>query len=158
MISSIHDASMIVVDKKTRDGTDIIKPNCINDCNKYMKGVDRADQYLSYCGIMRKTKKWPKRGVLFLFNCALFNSLVVYKKLNKNARISYNTFLKEVARILVTDQQVNVSDSKETGEDIQIQPTRRTPRVNPVDRLSGNIKQHILRKIVGTGKKKYLKN
>ncbi|CAD1479324.1 unnamed protein product [Heterotrigona itama] len=32
--------------------------------NRYMKGVDRADQYLTYYSIFRKAKKWTKRVVI----------------------------------------------------------------------------------------------
>jgi hypothetical protein len=48
-----------------------------------MKGVDYADQYLSYYSIVRKTVKWSKKVVLFLLNCVLFNSFLIYKTLNK---------------------------------------------------------------------------
>lgn len=58
---------MIVVDKKTRGGKNIIKPNCVNDYNEYMKRVDMTNPYFSYCGIIRRVKKWSKRVVLFLF-------------------------------------------------------------------------------------------
>ena len=35
-----------------------------------MKGVDRADQYLSY-SLLRKTVKWPKKVAFWLINCGL---------------------------------------------------------------------------------------
>lgn len=60
----------------------ILKPISILDYNKYMKGVDRADQYLSYYSIFRKTKKWTKRVMMFFINCALFNSFKVYTALS----------------------------------------------------------------------------
>ena len=47
MISTIHDASMISTGKKKRNSTDdMIKPTCIIQYNKFMKGIDRADQLL----------------------------------------------------------------------------------------------------------------
>jgi hypothetical protein len=64
-----------------------------------MKGVDRADQYLSYYSIVIKTVKWSKKVVLFLLNCTLFNSFLVYKALNKGTREQkYKKFLHKVAR------------------------------------------------------------
>jgi hypothetical protein len=59
MISTIHDLKHVntgKIDRKTSE--EINKPNCIVQYKKYMKGVDRADQYLSYSSIVRKTVKW----------------------------------------------------------------------------------------------------
>ena len=39
-----------------------------------MKGVDRADQYLSYYSVLRKTVKWPKKVVHFSI---LFESIKI---------------------------------------------------------------------------------
>ena len=47
-----------------------------------MKGVDRADQYLSYYSVLRKCVKWSKKVVLYLLNCALFNAFFVYRTIN----------------------------------------------------------------------------
>jgi hypothetical protein len=69
MISTIHSANMINSGKICRKTKKIIhKPCAVIDYNKYMKDVDRADQYLSYYSIFRKTKKWTKRVVMFLIN------------------------------------------------------------------------------------------
>jgi len=69
LISSIHSAEMKEsnnVDRIKRQK--IIKPNALIDYNKYMKGVDRADQYLSYYSILRKTVKWTKRLAMYMMN------------------------------------------------------------------------------------------
>ena len=46
MISTIHDSTM--VDVPWRNEEVLKKPICIFQYNMFMKGVDRADQYLSY--------------------------------------------------------------------------------------------------------------
>ena len=54
-----------------------------------MKGVDRADQYLSYYSIVllkKKKKKWTNRTVMFLLNGALFNAFRVFITLNSNKK------------------------------------------------------------------------
>jgi hypothetical protein len=59
MRSTIHDSKHVNtgnVDRKTSE--EINKPNCMVQYNKYMKGADCADQYLSYYSIVRKTVKW----------------------------------------------------------------------------------------------------
>ena len=69
MISTTHDATIVNTgrkDKKTN--MEIKKPYAIVQFNKFMKGVDRADQYLSYYSILRKSVKWSKKVVLYLLN------------------------------------------------------------------------------------------
>jgi hypothetical protein len=74
MISTIQDSEHVHTGKKDRKTNEEIgKSNCVVQYNKYMKGVDCADQYLSYYSIVRKTVKWLKKVVLFFVNCALFN-------------------------------------------------------------------------------------
>jgi len=59
MISTIHEATIVNTrqkDKKTN--VEIKKPYAVVQYNKFMKGVDSADQYLSYYSVLRKTVKW----------------------------------------------------------------------------------------------------
>lgn len=145
LISSIHSAEMKEsnnVDRVKRQK--IIKPNALIDYNKYMKGVDRADQYLSYYSILRKTVKWTKRLAMYIINCAFFNSNVVYNS-TKTQKIRYKTFLHDIARQWVTDE-VPESSSEE--------PQQIISRRDPPGRLSMDMRKHILEKIVGAGKKK----
>ena len=53
---------------------EIKKPYAVVQYNTFIKDVDRADQYLSYYSVLRKTVKWSKKVVLHLLNCALFNA------------------------------------------------------------------------------------
>jgi hypothetical protein len=88
MISTIHDSEHIHTGKKDRKTNDeICKPNCVVQYNKYMKGVDHVDQYLSYYSIVRQRVKWSKKVVLFLLNCTSVNSFLMYKTLNKGTKI-----------------------------------------------------------------------
>jgi len=87
MISTIHEATIINKgqnDRKTN--MEIKKPSAVVLYNKFMKDVDRADQYLSYYSVLRKTVKWSKKLVLYLLNCALFNAFFVYRTLNTNKK------------------------------------------------------------------------
>ncbi|CAK9833144.1 Transposon Tf2-8 polyprotein [Anthophora retusa] len=95
MISTIHSANMVeCVNKRTNKKG--LKPICVRDYNKFMKGVDRADQYLSYYSILRKTKKWTKKTVLYLINCALSNAYQIYTKNSENS-IRFKKFLMDLA-------------------------------------------------------------
>jgi len=145
LISSIHSAEMKEsnnVDRIKRQK--IIKPNALIDYNKYMKGVDRADQYLSYYSILRKTVKWTKRLAMYMMNCAFFNAYVVYNS-TKTQKIRYKKFLHDIARHWVTDELPEIS----TEELVEMISKR-----DPPGRLSMDMRKHILEKIVGAGKKK----
>jgi len=78
MISTFHDATIVNTGRKDREtNMEINKPCAVVQYNKFMKGIDRADQYLSYYSVLRKTVKWLEKVVLYLLNCALFNTLFV---------------------------------------------------------------------------------
>lgn len=88
MISTIHDETIVYTGRKDRiTNLEIKKPYTTVQNNEFMKGVDRADKYLSYYSVLRKTVKWLKKMVLYLLNCAFFNAFFVYKKPNTNKRV-----------------------------------------------------------------------
>jgi len=64
-------------DKKTN--VEIKKPYAVGQYNKFIKGVDKAYQFLSFYLVLSKTVKWSKKVVLYLLNCALFNAFFVYR-------------------------------------------------------------------------------
>jgi hypothetical protein len=41
---------------------EIKKPHTVVQYNKLIKDVDRADQYISYYSVLKKTVKWSKKG------------------------------------------------------------------------------------------------
>jgi hypothetical protein len=84
-ISTNHDTTIVNTGRKDRKtNLEIKKPYAVVQHNKFMKGIDSADQYLSYYSVLRKTIKWMKQVVLYLLNCALFNAFFVYRTLNRN--------------------------------------------------------------------------
>jgi hypothetical protein len=83
MISTIHDATIVNTGQKDRKtNMEVKKPYSVVQYNKFIKGVDRADQYLSYYSVLKKTVKWSKKEILYLLNCALFDAFFVYRTLN----------------------------------------------------------------------------
>jgi hypothetical protein len=75
MISTIHYSTIVNRGRKERKiNMEIKKPCAIVQYNKFVKGIDRADQYLSYYSVMKKTVKWLKKVVLYLLNCSLCNT------------------------------------------------------------------------------------
>jgi hypothetical protein len=117
-------------DRKTN--LEIKKPYAIVQYDKFMKGVDRADQYLSYYSILRKSVKWSKKVVLYLLNCALFNAFCVYRTLT-NKKVKYKNFLHKVARSWIS--QVLIT-AKSNSDDLQMPEKQTTPRGLKQDPLS----------------------
>lgn len=184
MISTIHNAQLMKVESANKKSQKSIrKPALILDYNKYMKGVDRVNHYLEFYSILRKTKKWTIRVVMFLINCALFNSFKVYTELNGRKKM-FKKFLRDVAVAWITDceskqtdqanaeqsddpsntEQIDLSNvrsdsmkekemAKSVLPNVTITPTRRTPKMDHPDRLT-NLKKHKLIKIVSNGKSK----
>ena len=58
MRNTINDATAINKGRKDRKtDMEIKKPYAIVQYNKFMKDIDRADQYLSYYSVLKKTAK-----------------------------------------------------------------------------------------------------
>jgi hypothetical protein len=80
----------------------------------FMEGVDRANQYLAYYSLLRKTVKWTKKFALWLINCGLFNSFLVYKNLNRGSKLKYKEFLMQVAKARATDEMEAAQSQSDT--------------------------------------------
>jgi len=80
----------------------------------FMRGVDRADKYLCYYSLLRKTVKWPMKVAFWLINYAFFNSFRIYQKLNPTSQMKYKEFLLQVARDWATDKVETDSDQTQT--------------------------------------------
>ena len=125
MISTIHDAKIVNTGRKDgKTNMEMKKPYAVVQYNKFMKGIDRADQYLSFYSVLRKTVKWLKQVVLYLLNCALFNTFFVYRTQNTNKKVKYKNFLHEVGRSWVSEVQ-NISES--SSDDLQLPEKQTTP-------------------------------
>jgi hypothetical protein len=75
MTSTIHESTIVNTrqeDRKTN--MEIKKCYVAVQYNKFMKGVDRAEQYLSLYSVLRNTVKWSTKVVMYLLNCALLNA------------------------------------------------------------------------------------
>ena len=106
MISTIHEATVVNTGRKDRKtNMEIEKPYAVVRYNKFMKGIDRADKYLSFHSLLRKTVKWSKKVVLNPLNCDLFNAFFVYRTLNTNKKVKYRNFLHEVGRSCISEVQ-----------------------------------------------------
>jgi hypothetical protein len=62
MISMIHEVTIINTGwKDSKTNIEIKKPYAVVQYSKFLKGVDRADQCLSFYSVLWKTVKWSKK-------------------------------------------------------------------------------------------------
>jgi len=109
----IHEATTVNTGWKDRKTSmEIKKPYAVVQYNEFIKGIDRADQYLSYYSVLRKTVKWLKNVVQYLLNCALFNAFFMYRTLNTNKKVNYKNFLHEIGRTWISEIQIAMSNRK----------------------------------------------
>ena len=158
MISTILDATVVNTGRKDRKtNMEIKKPYAVVQYNKFMKGEDRADQYLSYYLVLRRTVKWSKKVVLYLLNCAIFNAFFVYRTLSTNKKVESKNFVHQVGRSRISEVQNRSESSSDDHRLQEKQTTLRGPKQDLRGRLSGDFRIHRLEKIVagGEGKKKY---
>ena len=68
--------------RKRKDGEEenVLKPSCVIESNNAMGGVIKNDQQLVCFPVMRKYMKGYKKLFFYMFDIALYNSYVLYKK------------------------------------------------------------------------------
>ena len=146
MVSTLHQAT--TERQESKRGGSVKKSSCILEYNNYMKGVDRADKYLSYYSILRKTMKWSKKVMLWLLNCALFNASRVYKYHNSDSFLSCKQFLLEIANywVAINTNTDETEEDEEEEEGPEKSTTPRAPHQDPPGRiLGGDMKKQVAR-------------
>ena len=113
MISTIHNSDNVIKKRRTRqarDGQeDIRKPKMIDEYNKYMGGVDKSDQFLSYYGFNHRTVKWWKRAAFHLLDLAVVNSYILYQQSEQTHYLSHEHFRIQLAEELLLISGMDVS-------------------------------------------------
>ena len=78
------------------------KPNIIVKYNKEMGGIDRADQFLAYYPLERKTLRWYLKVGLHIFHLMANNSWVLYKRFHVDSRkMPLKAFRELIAQSLI---------------------------------------------------------
>ncbi|XP_067930888.1 piggyBac transposable element-derived protein 4-like [Watersipora subatra] len=90
------------LEKRTWNDREIVKPGPIIDYNKYMGGVDLADQCIKYYNMDRRSLKWYKKLFFHLLDIATHNTHVVYKQ-NTGTTISALDFRLKLVDLLLNE-------------------------------------------------------
>ena len=114
-----------------------------------MSGVDRLDQMIAYYPFTRKTTKWPKKVFFYLLEVSLWNSFVLYKAKNIQAKLSLCAF-----HLKVIENLCQISYESSSSSDDEKPPTR-VPRIDSFERLKGGFQKHKQALFPATEKKKF---
>ena len=148
MISTIHDATTVNKGRKDRKtNMEIKKPYAVGQYNKFIKGVDRANQYPSYYSVVKKTVKGSKKGSTISAKlCALQQILCVQDTKHK---VKYKNFLHEVGRSWISEVQ---NRSQSSSDNLEL-PQKGAYRTHQAD--SPVILEYInLKKLLVVGREK----
>ena len=117
-----------------------------------MNGVDKLDQNLVYYPFIRKSAKWTKKFVTYLFEICLFNAFIIYKA--KNPEEDCSTFLSFTLSVVKSWTSLARSGGEEGGGEAG-QSTPRAPYMtNSQSRLDAKFSGHVLVQYPPTLKKK----
>lgn len=110
MLSTKHtDSTVMIPQRRGREPKP--KPSSVLDYNNAKSYIDLSDQMASYSSPLRRNVKWYKKLIFeLLFNTALVNALVLYKKVNRNMQIT--EFREKIALALLETED---EDRQENG-------------------------------------------
>ncbi|XP_045783762.1 piggyBac transposable element-derived protein 4-like [Maniola jurtina] len=136
MISTEHHSNL--VDSRNRRGQVSQKPKVIVSYNKFMKGVDRKDQMLSYYPFYTKSTRWYRKMLLHVMQVMLLNSYLMFNQQmkysgNNDKVMSFLDFRLNVIRKLLKIDRLPPTD-RQTA--IRNMPTSST--VNKIKTNTGD--------------------
>ena len=105
ILSSIHTANKATKIQRNFRGEQITKPVPVLEYNKYMFGVDLADQYLQYYQFLRKTVKWSKKFFIHCLNMVIINAFILHKNHAPNP-VTQSVFRYAIVRHLLSTSNV----------------------------------------------------
>nr|XP_039258026.1 piggyBac transposable element-derived protein 4-like [Styela clava] len=122
-----------VIEKQLRGSSETIKkPTCIELYNKFMGGVDLADQYTSYYNFSRKSVKWWKKIFFWLIETSVTNSYIIYKLTRPEGR---TVTLLKYRQMVIDDLLAGVRTSPKKEPKTPSPPPKKIKLAN--ERLNG---------------------
>nr|XP_039258511.1 piggyBac transposable element-derived protein 4-like [Styela clava] len=122
-----------VIEKQLRGSSGTIKkPTCIELYNKFMGGVDLADQYTSYYNFSRKSVKWWKKIFFWLIETSVTNSYIIYKLTRPEGR---TVTLLKYRQMVIDDLLAGVRTSPKKEPKTPSPPPKKIKLAN--ERLNG---------------------
>lgn len=110
-----------------------IKPQVVEDYNRHMGYVDKADRMANSYGIARRTWKWTKKLFFHLLDMTILNSYLLHKSVG--GKKTHKAFREELVRNLITEV-LGTNASVKPG------PGRPTSASTKLSRLEVKYSQH----------------
>ena len=156
MISTCHHDKMEQVEvwkRGVHHKVSVLKPQCVAEYNRYMNGVDKMDQNITYYPTVRRGLKWTRKFVLYLMQICVFNATILYKQ--QNRKISQLAFIRKVVRAWTARE--SRAETEEEEQEVTAAEGGHRPRAmrgaDPVHRLDGQLRRHEMVRIPATPKK-----
>ena len=89
-----------MVESRNKRGEVKIKPEPIANYNKFMSGIDRQDQMLSYYPCERKTIRWPTKLFIHIYQMCLLNAFHIHNTYSRSKITSYDFRLSIIKKLL----------------------------------------------------------
>ncbi|XP_061536929.1 piggyBac transposable element-derived protein 4-like [Phycodurus eques] len=164
MVTTCHQDRMQkvkVLQKGHKDEGCQLKPQCVVAYNSSMHGVDRLDQNIAYYPFIRRSLKWSKKFVAYLFQLCMFNAYVLYRARNPGEFKTLLEFMRSVVKSWTVKRHVGVQVKMEKkvaveeGGDLEggRRSTRAPYKTDPDSRLDGQLGKHRLEYLMPVGKK-----
>ena len=96
IISTKHETA-----ERTEQGNLTSKPKCVIDYNKGMVGINRQARMLACFPAMRKHTKGHRKVFFYVLDMALFNSYILFRKINAEKKQNYAEYRIEIAESLI---------------------------------------------------------
>lgn len=101
----------------------IQRPECIDDYNKNMGGVDKHDQKLASFSIIRKNLKWYKKLFVYLFDMIIQNSCIIFYKYTKlKDKETFSNFRLNLVECILAN--INLPNYSKRSPKNQLNPLR----------------------------------
>ena len=78
-----------------------MKPEAVHEYNKFMLGVDRLDQRMSYYQYTRRTIRWWRKVFFWMIEVVVVNSYIIYTQHTDSRRkLTHKEFRRELVEVL----------------------------------------------------------
>ena len=121
MMSTIHSFELVDSNTKGRHTGEVIKkPDVISDYNKTMGGVDLVSQVLIPYSSQGQGVKWYRKLAELYIDIIVYNSFIIYKKLNGGSKIDHFNFRKMLIEELIMFHASGGSSYSTSPNQIQV--------------------------------------
>ena len=104
MMTTIHHAVYVEVNRRNRENDKVKKPLAVYDYTQKMSGVDRNDQFMTYYNSQRRSVKWTSKLAIHLFSLCVTNAYILYKMYgDKNPQLDHGEFILKVVDHLIEE-------------------------------------------------------